>query len=348
MSELKLEGVRKSFGGVKALDGLTLRVANGSRTAVVGASGSGKTTLLRVIAGFETPDAGRVMLDGDVLAADGMATPAHQRAIGFVFQDGALFPHLDVAGNIGFGLKCQGAAREHRIGELMEMVALLPGLAKRRAHELSGGQQQRVALARALALKPRLMLLDEPFSALDTGLRAATRKAVGELLGAAGITTILVTHDQAEALSFADQVAVLREGRAAQVGAPDELYWKPADRAVAELLGDCIILPADAAGDKARCALGVLDIEDGRGAGSALIMIRPEQVTVAAGGVAGGTAGEVLGVEFAGHSTLVTVRLAATEASVPVEVTLRAPSGRGICRGAPVRILVNGPVHVLP
>jgi iron(III) transport system ATP-binding protein len=278
-----------------------------------------------------------------------MALPAHQRAIGFVFQDGALFPHLSVAENIGFGLKCEGAARDASINELMDMVALAPIYSRRRPHELSGGQQQRVALARALALKPRLMLLDEPFSALDTGLRAATRKAVGDLLSNAGITTILVTHDQAEALSFADQVAVLRDGRAVQVGAPDDLYWHPVDRGAAELLGDCIILPATISNGAAHCAIGSIGLVPGAGAqgGRADIMVRPEQITLAPAIEGAGVNGKILALEFSGHSTLVTVRLAGQGEAGTCIVTLRAPSGRGLAKGAHVGIVVNGTAHIL-
>ncbi len=213
MSFLSIDKADKRYGAMVALDGVSLEVASGSRTAIVGPSGSGKTTLLRLIAGFEGPDAGRIALDGAVLADGPAIVPAHRRGIGFVTQDGALFPHLTIADNIGFGLERGAADRDDRIRALMRTVDLDPRLLERRPHQLSGGQQQRVALARALARRPRLMLLDEPFSALDTGLREATRKAVAALLQEAGVTTILVTHDQAEALSFADQVAVLREGR---------------------------------------------------------------------------------------------------------------------------------------
>ncbi len=189
MSQLEIRAARKNYGPVTALDGVNLNVAAGSRTAIVGPSGSGKTTLLRIIAGFELPDAGQVLLDGRVLADGPDAVPAHQRGIGYVPQDGALFPHLSVADNIGFGLARHAPGRDARIAELIEMVALERTMLERRPHELSGGQQQRVALARALALRPHLMLLDEPFSALDTGLRAATRKAVAQLLSGAGADT---------------------------------------------------------------------------------------------------------------------------------------------------------------
>src|SRR5262245_32148752 len=232
MSLLDLRGVSKRYGAVTALDNVDLAIEEGSRTAVVGPSGSGKTTLLRIVAGFDTPDQGRVMMGGQVLADGPKFVAAHQRGIGIVAQDGALFPHLTIAENVGFGLDRRDPQRGTRIAELMDMVGLDRAMLARRPDEISGGQQQRVALARALARRPRLMLLDEPFSALDTSLRASTRKAVADLLGQAGITTILVTHDQAEALSFADQVAVMRDGKLPQVGTPRELYLRPRDAMV--------------------------------------------------------------------------------------------------------------------
>ncbi|WP_042789593.1 ABC transporter ATP-binding protein, partial [Serratia marcescens] len=182
MSTLELHGIGKSYNAIRVLEHIDLQVAAGSRTAIVGPSGSGKTTLLRIIAGFEIPDGGQILLQGQAMGNGGGWVPAHLRGIGFVPQDGALFPHFTVAGNIGFGLKGGKREKQRRIEALMEMVALDRRLAALWPHELSGGQQQRVALARALSQQPRLMLLDEPFSALDTGLRAATRKAVAELL----------------------------------------------------------------------------------------------------------------------------------------------------------------------
>jgi len=278
MTFLSIEGVGKRYGEVAALEGIDLSVAAGSGTAIVGGSGSGKTTLLRIIAGFETPDAGHVTLDGQVLTDAARAVPPHLRNIGFTAQEGALFPHLSVAQNIGFGLDRSVPRREARIRELMDMVELAAATHDRRPHELSGGQQQRVALARALARKPRLMLLDEPFSALDTGLREGVRRAVGKVLLNAGITTILVTHDQAEALSFADQVAVLRGGRLVQVGSPRALYLEPRDRETAMFLGDALILPAVLQEGFALCRLGRVAVDAGSRRGAAEIMLRPEQL----------------------------------------------------------------------
>ncbi|MGP2494012.1 ABC transporter ATP-binding protein [Mesorhizobium sp. PUT5] len=316
MSLLELHDVAKSYGPVAALAGVDLAVASGTRTAIVGPSGCGKTTLLRLIAGFEAPDRGRIVLDGEVLADEAGAVPAHLRGIGLVAQDGALFPHLTVADNIGFGLARHAERRAERIAELAYIVGLDAAILKRRPHQLSGGQQQRVALARAMAMKPRLMLLDEPFSALDTGLRASMRKAVAELLEAAGITTILVTHDQAEALSFADQVAVMREGKFWQVGTPRELYLKPKDRMVAEFLGEALVLPARIAEGFAETPLGRIALETRERRDIARIMLRPEQVTLerasrqeAAAARPGLLYGEVTETEFAGASCAVAVKL---------------------------------------
>ena len=312
MNILELQGVGRRYGTLAAVEGIDLAVPSGSRTVIVGPSGSGKTTLLRIIAGFEAPDAGRVWLDG-ALVADGPASvPAHLRSIGFVTQDGALFPHLSVAANIGFGLPRGMAGRDARIAELMATVELDGALRERRPHQLSGGQQQRVALARALARQPKVMLLDEPFSALDTGLRETTRKAVGDVLRAAGITTILVTHDQPEALSFGDQVAVLRDGRLVQAGTPQEVYLAPADRITAAFLGDAILLPADISGGFAHCALGSVPVAPGAKPGPGEIMLRPEQLRLSAmpgDEIAGACSGRLAEAEFGGAASTVALAI---------------------------------------
>ena len=275
---LELTSISKSFADVQVLDNLFLSVAPGSRTAIVGPSGSGKTTLLRILAGFETPDAGRIVMQGRTLFDEGIFIPAHQRGIGFVPQEGALFPHLNVADNIAWGSDCSRQEKRRRVAALMEMVSLDGQLATHWPHEISGGQQQRVALARALAQRPSLMLLDEPFSALDTGLRATTRKATADLLAQAGVAAILVTHDQNEALSFASQVAVMRQGRFTQVGTPFEVYSRPADEATALFLGDALVLPAELQGGRAQCAIGALLTDNDDVTGQGRVMLRPEQL----------------------------------------------------------------------
>ncbi|RWP13588.1 MAG: ABC transporter ATP-binding protein [Mesorhizobium sp.] len=358
MSFLELTDVHKHYGPVAALAGVDLSVASGSRTAIVGPSGCGKTTLLRLIAGFEAPDQGRIVLDGEVLANGGAAVPAYRRGVGVVAQDGALFPHLSIAANIGFGMRHHQDKRSERIAELAYIVGLDKAILKRRPHELSGGQQQRVALARAMAMKPRLMLLDEPFSALDTGLRASMRKAVAELLETAGITTILVTHDQAEALSFASQVAVMRDGKFSQVGTPRELYLKPKDRMVAEFLGDAIILPARIADGFASSPLGRIAVDSTARRDLVRIMLRPEQVLLKRTSREGmsGTPdmlfGEVTESEFAGSMCTIAVRLlnspdppdAAAIGNTPL--VLRKPGMDTPTVGEIVRLTVSGKAHV--
>jgi len=331
MKFLELQGVTRRYGAVTALDAVSLAIGEGGRTAIVGPSGSGKTTLLRLVAGFEAPDAGRILLGGEILADGPRAVPAHRRGVGVVMQDGALFPHLTVAENIGFGIGQGLPDRADRIARLMQMVGLDLAMLPRRPDALSGGQQQRVALARALARQPRLMLLDEPFSALDTALRASTRKAVADLLQAAGITTVLVTHDQAEALSFADHVAVMGAGRVLQAGTPQELYLRPANAMIATFLGDAAILRA----------LGRLAVDDPDRHGAGTIMLRPEQIALVPGIAGEAVAAEVAGVDFGGAVCTVTLRVGGTT------LALRQP-GIGLpAVGTHVRIAVTGPAHVL-
>ncbi|MGO4432901.1 ABC transporter ATP-binding protein [Paenarthrobacter sp. RAF9] len=310
-AHLDIAEVTKNFGSQAVLKGVNLSVAKGGTTAIVGPSGSGKTTLLRLIAGFEHPDTGTISLNGSPVAGQGLWVPAHKRQVGYVAQDGALFPHLTVGQNVAFGLdagKLDGGRRgvRARVQELLEMVSLDASMAKRRPHQLSGGQQQRVALARALAREPELMLLDEPFSALDAGLRVATRRAVAKVLNAAGVTTILVTHDQAEALSFADQVAIMRGGKLAQIGNPFVVYTRPADRATAEFLGDAVILDAWMEGSLATCSLGGIPVRRPPAQGKVQLMLRPEQIRIASDGPIRGV---VVDTDYFGPETTVRIKL---------------------------------------
>jgi ABC-type Fe3+/spermidine/putrescine transport system ATPase subunit len=232
---LRIDGLTVRFGAVTALDRLELSVRRGELFVLLGGSGSGKTTLLRAVGGFARPDAGSIGLDG----VDLTRMPPYRRPINTVFQSGALFPHLSVASNIGFGPRQRGMKRravEARVNELLALVRL-EGYGARRPHELSGGQQQRVALARGLAAEPALLLLDEPLSALDRGLRAATADELVRLQKRLGTTFVLVTHDQQEALTMGDRIGVMRGGRMAQVGTPREVYQSPANRFVAEFMG---------------------------------------------------------------------------------------------------------------
>ncbi|MFT4181481.1 MAG: ABC transporter ATP-binding protein [Rhizobium sp.] len=347
MTFLAIKTISKHYGPVHALDNIGLSVAAGSRTAIVGPSGSGKTTLLRIIAGFEIPDAGQVVLEGETLADGAAAVPAHRRGIGIVSQDGALFPHLSVAENIGFGMERGAHDREQRIKGLIDMVELDRGMLDRRPHQLSGGQQQRVALARALGRKPRLMLLDEPFSALDTGLRENMRKAVARVLQIAGITTILVTHDQAEALSFADQVAVLRDGKLVQAGTPQTLYLNPRDRETAAFLGDAILLPAELGDGSSTCALGRIPVDSNGRSGRAEIMLRPEQLrlsTIDGDGAGLACVGKVTDIEFGGAVCTVTVVLSSANGSETLNIK---SSGVGLPEiGSMVSVTVLGKAHV--
>jgi iron(III) transport system ATP-binding protein len=305
---LDVTGLAKSFNGNTVLADIDLRLQPGSTTAVVGSSGCGKTTLLRLIAGFETPDAGTVTIAGRQVASSESAVAPHRRSIGYVAQDGALFPHLTVGRNIAYGIRGADRAQVRaRVDELLETVSLDPTYASRHPHQLSGGQQQRVALARALARQPVLMLLDEPFSALDTGLRASTRKAVAALLSNAGVTTLLVTHDQEEALSIADQIAVMRDGRFTQVGSPQHVYRQPNDHFTAAFLGDCVTLPCTVTAGVADCALGRVPVQGPDG--PATLILRPEQLvaTVISDTQRLDGVGTVIAKEFLGHDILLTI-----------------------------------------
>ncbi len=349
MSALAIRGISKRYGPVTALEDIDLDIPALRRTAIVGASGSGKTTLLRIIAGFETPDAGSITMDGTVLVDGSTFVPAHRRGIGFVSQDGSLFPHLSIADNIGFGLRGSAAERRRRVAELIDLVQLEPATAQRRPSELSGGQQQRVALARALAPRPRVILLDEPFSSLDAGLRDSMRKVVGDILTTAGVTAILVTHDQAEALSFSDHLAVLRDGRLVQAGPPKELYLAPRDPALAQFLGDAIILPAVVGDGWVECRLGRLPAPAGRAPGAGTILIRPEKLRLEpVGGDAGDVPAERIAIirdaSFAGATT--TLRLDWANGPADTPFICRMSGGDPMQSGDKVLISVSGAVHI--
>jgi iron(III) transport system ATP-binding protein len=344
VSEVAALGLSKSFGATRVLDNLSLRVPSGSLTVILGPSGCGKTTLLRLIAGFERPDRGTITIDGQTVCDERTSLPPERRQIGYVAQEGALFPHLDVAANITFGLPFRERRERGRVAELLELVGLDPALARRQPHELSGGQQQRVALARALAPRPRVVLLDEPFSALDAALREGTRRAVADALARAGATAILVTHDQAEALSLATQVAILRDGTLAQVGTPAELYAAPADLAVAVFLGDAVILPATVRGGVAECALGPVPTRGRAADGPAQILLRPEQLLVDAANVAGAATAQVIECTYFGKD--VTVRLALHPSGTAL--VARVPGHAAPEVGAHVGLTVRGEAVVYP
>lgn len=285
---LELHGVWKTYDRASsaAVAGVTLAVEKGKVLAVVGPSGCGKTTLLRLVAGFERPDAGQVVLGGRTVAGPGCFVPPERRHIGMVFQEHALLPHLTVAGNIAFGML--GASRPEvrkRVDEMLALVGLEP-LRSRYPHELSGGERQRVALARALAGRPIVALLDEPFSSLDADLRRSMREEVRNILKDSGATALFVTHDREEALFMGDQLAVLRLGRLEQQGAPEYVFQRPATRFVAEFLGQADFLPGEAAGDRVRTELGMVravsNAAETEVFGPVEVALRPDDVAFAA------------------------------------------------------------------
>jgi iron(III) transport system ATP-binding protein len=272
------------------------------------------------------------------------AVPAHKRGIGIVSQDGALFPHLSIADNIAFGLERRSPDRQMRICELMDLIGLDHAMLERRPHQLSGGQQQRVALARALAREPRLILLDEPFSALDTGLREQMRQAVTQILGDAGITAVLVTHDQAEALSFADQVALMRDGKLVQTGSPDEVYNRPIDRETALFLGEALILVANLDNGTASTILGPLPVADLKAAGAAEVMLRPEQLRLEPASAAAPQA-EILLAAFSGASSLLQLKLVDQPDHAPLQLRVSGVDIPPV--GSRTGLRVDGIAHVL-
>jgi iron(III) transport system ATP-binding protein len=301
---LRVTGVDVTLGTTPVLADVSLDVPAHRFVAVLGASGSGKTTLLRTIAGFERVRAGTVELDGRVVDDPGQHVPPEQRGLGYVPQEGALFPHLTVAANVGFGLRRRHRSRA-RVDELLDLVGLRD-LGRRYPHQLSGGQQQRVAIARALALEPRLVLLDEPFASLDAALRMSVREEIARVLRDAGTAVVLVTHDQQEALSLADQVAVLRAGTIAQIGEPRAIYAHPVDPEMAAFLGEANLVRAQLDGAIASTALGSLRVEPiGERAG--MVLLRPEQIAVATDGARGGLAATVVGQTFHGHDSMLDV-----------------------------------------
>ncbi|GAA0281832.1 ABC transporter ATP-binding protein [Cryptosporangium japonicum] len=290
---LSITGVSRSFGEVRALDDVSLEIASGEFFALLGPSGCGKTTLLRIIAGFEAPDSGTVTLDG----SDLLGVPPNKRPINLMFQSYALFPHLSVEKNIGYGLAREGLPKaeiRRRVSEVLDTVGL-GAVANRRPHQLSGGQRQRVALARAIVKRPRLLLLDEPLSALDRQVRAEMQIELKRLQHEVGITFVVVTHDQEEAMSLADRIAVLEAGTVRQVAPPVELYARPADRFVAGFVGSNNILPAETA-----VRLGLVPAGT-----TSLLTVRPENVRVGDG--AGTLTGTVLDTVFHGGSSRIAV-----------------------------------------
>ncbi|MGJ0510571.1 MAG: ABC transporter ATP-binding protein [Methylocystis sp.] len=305
---LSVVEARKRYGAVSALDGVSLDVAAGEFFALLGPSGCGKTTLMRCIAGFETPDSGRVTLNG----ADLSGVPPYRRPVNMMFQSYALFPHLNVFENVAFGLRRKGEARDaiqSRVAELLEMTQL-SAFATRRVNELSGGQRQRVALARALAPRPALLLLDEPLGALDRKLREETQFQLKEIQRKTRTSFVIVTHDQDEALALADRIAVMRAGRVEQIASPVDIYERPATRFVADFVGETNFIAGRVREGALETAFGLLpravcDLPDGA---RATLSVRPERIGVSRAG--GGIAGRVEDFVFRGEYTLLRVRVA--------------------------------------
>ena len=301
---VELVNVRKAFGAVEAVRGVTLELPTGEITTLLGPSGCGKTTTLRLVAGFEVPDAGEVRIAGRVVAGEGTWVPPEQRKVGMVFQQLALFPHLDVAGNVGYGLAgWKRDRRRDRVDELLDLVGLA-GYRRRRPDQLSGGQAQRVAVARALAPHPEVVVLDEPFSSLDVTLRGELRSEVRRILRAEAATALLVTHDQDEALAMGDQVAVMLDGRLAQVGAPEAVYGGPSGADVATFLGDANLFSGELRAGVLDTVLGPVPLAGPDGPATGLV--RPEDLDLDE--VADGS-GRVVDVEYYGHDQLVSVDL---------------------------------------
>jgi iron(III) transport system ATP-binding protein len=362
MSPLRVEGLWKGYGNRSVLEGVDLEVEPGSLTAVLGLSGCGKTTLLRVIAGFERAERGAVSLAARVLDDGRTYVAPERRGIGYVPQEGALFPHLTVRANVGFGLprSRRGGAE---VDELLEMVGIAD-LAGRMPHRLSGGEQQRVALARALARRPEVVLLDEPFSSLDAALRGRVREEVHALLRAQGVTTVLVTHDQEEALSLADTVAVLRDGKIVQSGSPADLYERPVDVRLARFLGAANLVPADFRDGTAVTALGALPLrgEAPAAATAGVVLVRPEQLRVSARSPGAGeehpgaVSGHVEQCRYYGHDAVLEISTdregllgaSAAEDRDSAELLLARVLGEhALAAGTPVTVAAHGPVSAV-
>ncbi len=328
---LSAEALTKRFGATLALDALDLEIASGEFFALLGGSGSGKSTLLRIVAGFEAPDAGRLLLDG----RDISATPPWARPVNMMFQSYALFPHLTVADNVAYGLRRAGVAaaeRAKRVAEALAMVGL-EGFDRRRPHQLSGGQKQRVALARSLVMRPRLLLLDEPLGALDAGLRERTGFELRALQRATGAAFVMVTHDQEEALALADRVALLDGGRVAQVGPPRAIYERPASRFVARFLGAANVLEGRADDGRFESAEAGITFAGDIPPGTVAVALRPERIAILPAPAEGPNRarGTVEDVAFRGDDSLLLVR---TEAGAVLRVAHAEEDGAPPVRGA--------------
>ncbi len=329
---LEIRALTVRYGEVAAVVDADLELSGRDTTALLGPSGCGKTTLLRAIAGFENPSAGTIRLDGRPVAGEGAWVAPEKRHVGMVFQEGALFPHRTVGQNVEYGIRGRPGAAQ-RVAEVLALVGLT-GLEDRYPDQLSGGQQQRVALARALVPEPRLVLLDEPFASLDASLRARVRDEVRRTLDRARTCAILVTHDQEEALSFADRVAVMMDGRVLQVGTPEDIYHRPVSPRVAQFIGDGRLVPCTVSAGRFRSAFGEATCAAPDGAG--LVFLRPEDLTVVRWSQGPGVPATLRGRRFFGHDVLDTVELPNGE-----RVEVRSLSSTTLPVGSPVRLALR-------
>lgn len=328
--QLEARGVTKEFEGETVLAGVDLTVEKGSSVTLLGPSGCGKTTLLRAIAGLERPERGTISLGSKTLTDGDTFVPPERRRIGMVFQDWALFPHLDVATNVAYGLGKDAENRVNAVEETLEMVGL-SGFGRRMPSTLSGGEQQRVAIARAIAPRPDALLLDEPFSNLDAGLRAAVRSETRGLLRELEMTTLFVTHDQDEAFVLGDEVAVMKDGVIRQQAPPSTLYSSPIDPWVAAFVGEANLLLAEADGKTAKTVLGAIPLAN-QAFGLHTVLLRPEQIHLVPG-----SAGEVKSVEFYGHDCSYRVDVGGTE------IVVRSIAAPVFARGDHVAVSYHGP-----
>jgi ABC-type Fe3+/spermidine/putrescine transport system ATPase subunit len=345
-----LDGVTKRFGSVIALDNVSLQVRRGELITLLGPSGCGKTTLLNLVAGFLMPERGEIAIDG----ARVTDVQTYRRQIGIMFQSYALFPHMTVAGNVGYGLKMRRIAKPEIARRVADTLALikLDGLDDRKPRQLSGGQQQRVALARALVIRPKVLLLDEPFSALDRNLRASMQVEVKEIVRKLGVTTIFVTHDQSEALSLSDRIAVIAQGRIRQLGTADDIYRRPADRFVASFVGDVNVLRArleHVAGAVATVAIGPMQVQvpsrmlEGTAAGTMVdVFLRPEELRIAEAGAAVAAHGIVATQIYQGGHVDLYVEV---PEAVTGRVLLRVPGHEGMRWRAGARVNIALATH---
>ncbi len=335
---IRCQELSKMFGQVQAVAGVNLSLQEGHFMALLGPSGCGKTTTLRLLAGFEAPNGGKIEIGGQVVSGPGVFIPPEKRSVGMVFQEYALFPHLSVADNVAYGVP-KGVNKKERVHEALSLVGLTD-VATRMPYELSGGQQQRIALARSLAPHPQLILLDEPFSNLDAGLRTQVRAEVRQILRQAQATVIFVTHDQEEALSLADEVAVMMAGHIAQTDVPQKLYRRPINKQVATFLGSANFLPGQANDSQVRCELGQLPTS-GIHTGPVEVMLRPEDVLLLPD--ESGKA-KIISREYFGHDQLINLKLAS---GVQIQSRLLGSEG-DFLPGQKVGLKVRGSVVVYP